>query len=686
MAGVAQAQNSDSQPAPAAPSSEEETVLPTVTVTDAVAPGVLPPAYAGGQVARGGRVGLLGNKDFMETPFNTISYTEEFIRNRQAQDIGSVIGATDASVYVPSKRNIMESYYIRGFQTDSFDLGFNGLFGMAPMMRGAGEIAERLEVLKGPSAMLNGMPPSGSIAGSINIVPKRAADEPLTRLSTTYESDSLFGGHVDIGRRFGADKQFGLRFNGVYRDGDTAVDDQQHKMQLAALGLDWRGQRARLSADLYKQKERLDGVSYFGIFSIAPTVNHVPSPKKGDAALAPAWAFNINDTETVVLRGEIDLTDKISAHAAWGRKKGSYNALVGMHSLLNDAGDINGMFIRQVSDSTEKSWDIGLRGKWFTGPVKHDWSVAATNFERESGYRRMSVNHALTNLAHPDFGAAPDLSGFSTGGIPKTSEIKLGGIAVADTLSFAQDRVQLTLGIRRQQVETTNINAATGARTKAYDKSATSPSVALLFLVAERWSLYGNYIEGLSQGGTAPATAANANEVLPPYKTKQYELGAKYDQEDFAVTFSLFQIAKPGAYVDPVTNIYGENGEQRNRGLEVNFFGEPRCGLRVNGGMAYTQAELRKQVNGLNDGHQVTGAPKIVAKLGVEYDLDFLPGLTLTGGVNYTGKRYVTNDHRLSLPSYSVFDLGARYATRMGGKPLTLRANIHNLANKAYWI
>lgn len=36
----------------------------------------LPAAYAGEQVAYGSRIGLLGNKDFMETPFSTISYTE----------------------------------------------------------------------------------------------------------------------------------------------------------------------------------------------------------------------------------------------------------------------------------------------------------------------------------------------------------------------------------------------------------------------------------------------------------------------------------------------------------------------------------------------------------------------------------------------------------------------------------
>lgn len=120
----------------------------------------------------------MGNKDFSETPFNAISYTKEYIENRQAQDIGSVIGATDPSVYVPSKRGIFETFFIRGLYSTGNDITFNGLPSMAPNMRGSTELAERIEVLKGPSALLNGMPPDGSVGGSINIVPKRAGDEP----------------------------------------------------------------------------------------------------------------------------------------------------------------------------------------------------------------------------------------------------------------------------------------------------------------------------------------------------------------------------------------------------------------------------------------------------------------------------------------------------------------------------
>jgi iron complex outermembrane receptor protein len=664
--------------------------LAAVTVTGAATrPDGLPEAYAGGQVARGSRLGLLGNVDFMETPFSTTAYTEQHITDTQAKDIGSVIGASDASVYVPQTLGIQEAFLMRGFQVTAGDITFNGLAGMAPYMRGSTEMAERMEVLKGPSAMLKGMPPGGSVGGSVNIVPKRAGDEPLARLTANYASDSQFGLHADVGRRFGEHKQFGIRFNGVVRDGDTAVDDQKHKMALGSLGLDWRGERVRVSADIYRQRERLDGIDYFGIFSIAPAVTRLPDPFKGDRNLAAPWLFNTNTTTAAMARVEWDITDKVMAYAAYGQRDASYDALIAQSSLLNDAGDLSTSLVRQYMMAKLRSAEAGVQGQVTTGPIEHTWSVAATTYENKSGFRniRNSTDPDFLrrlNFYALDFGAMPNVSGFSTSGIPVSSKNKLDSVALADRMSFLDDVVQLTLGVRRQSVKNISVGA-TGVNTVSYDKSALSPSAALLVKLTPQLSVYGSYIQGLSQGSTAPATAANANEVLPPIKTKQVELGAKADFGRFAATAALFQITRPSTYTDPVTNVFAANGEQRNRGLEVGVFGEAQRGLRLMGGATWLDATLRNQLVASNNGNQVTGVPKFIARLGAEYDLPAVPGLTLTGLLNYVSKRYATADNRLSLSPYATLNVGARYATRVAGHAVTLRAGIDNLTDKAYW-
>jgi iron complex outermembrane receptor protein len=62
-----------------------------------------------------------------------------------------------------------------------------------------------------------------------------------------------------------------------------------------------------------------------------------------------------------------------------------------------------------------------------------------------------------------------------------------------------------------------------------------------------------------------------------------------------------------------------------------------------------------------------------------------VPALTLTGRVVHTGEQAANQANTLSLPSWTRFDLGARYVAVVGDKPLTLRFGVDNVANKRYW-
>lgn len=685
-AGVASTVEDQDEPSSARRSAQDDVfVLDPIVITGVRTAGEAPPPYAGGQVAKGSRVGILGNQDFMSTPFNTVGYTSDYIANREAQDIGSVIGPTDPSVYVPSTRNIYETFYIRGFPSAANDVTFGGLIGMAPNMRASTEFAERIEVLKGPSAFLNGMPPGGSVGGSVNIVPKRATDDPITRLTTTFASDSQWGVHADFGRRFGENNEWGVRVNGVLRDGNTAVDNETHGMRLGSVALDYRGERARFSLDYYRQREELEGVNYFGL-SVGPAVTALPSPRSGSHSLAAPWTFNTNDTSTIVLRGEVDLTDSITAYGAWGRRSGGYDALINSTALLNNAGDISVSANRQIEDKTDYSGEAGLRGHFTTGSVGHDWNLAFTRFTSSASYTVQAFpNLTATNIHNLNFGIAPDLSGFANRNPYAGIDQELTSVAVSDTLSMFDERLQLTLGLRYQDVRNKQYLLPSRMTVASYSESRVSPAIAGVFKATDNVSLYANYIQGLSQGGIAPITAANPGEVMPPYQTEQFEAGVKWDLGNFATTLSVFQIAKPSAFVDPMTNIYGVYGEQRNRGVELNVFGEVRPGLRLLGGLSYTEATVTKAQNPANVGNTAAGVPAFMAKAGLEYDVAAVPGLTLSGNVNYISKRYISDNNAISLPDYATLDVGASYRTEVNGNPFTLRASVLNVTDTAYW-
>lgn len=664
-----------------APTAEEVTTLPTVTVTGESTT----PTYAGGQVSTGSRMGLLGEKDFMETPFSTITYTDKYMADIQAMDIQEVISKTDPAVFMSGvSGEHLESYSIRGLPSAVADVTVNGLAGMGGYHRNSPEMFERVEVLKGPSALLNGMPPKGSAGGAVNLVSKRAGNDPLTRFTASYMSDSHFGGHIDLGRRFGENKQFGIRFNGAYRDGETAVNDQDKKVTLASLGLDWRGERVRLSADLYQTKDRVYGMTR-GL-TLAPGVS-VPKPPKPDVAWNPPWAYYDNTDKGAMLRGEFDLNDQLMVYAAAGTSKSEIDTLMGVPLVFNEAGDFRTNFSGVSDRMKRKSAEVGLQGKARTGAVGHQFAINATYYDEEyvlRGYRNVLPQDWVTNIYNPVWGPAASRPA-NIPAITRT-DTRLTSIGVADTLSFAQDRIQLTLGVRRQQVINDSFNAMTGARTgERYKESATTPAVAFLVKATDNISVYGNYIEGLSQGAMAPNTAANAGEVFAPYKTKQREVGIKFDLGEFAHTVSVYEIKRPSSYTDPITNVFSFGGEQRNRGVEWGFFGSPISNVRLMGGIAYSDAEVTKAAVAANEGKQATGLPKWQAKLGAEWDVSAMQGLTLTAHANWADKQYLSADNSLSIPSRTVFDVGARYVTKVSGNPLTLRATVTNVTNKAYW-
>lgn len=656
--------------------------LETVTVTGQSDAGIKP--YAGGQIASGGRVGMLGDQDFMDTPFSTISYTEQYIKDRQAQDITDVIAATDPAVFNSGVTGEnLESYSIRGFSSDIGDVTFDGLFGIAPYYRSSPEMFERIEVLKGPSSLLNGMPPHGSVGGAINLVPKRAQDEPTTQLTGTYMSESQVGAHLDLGRRFGDHNQFGVRFNGVYRTGETSIKQQDKEVQMASLALDWRGDKARLSADLYASKDRVDGATR-GV-TLAPGVD-LPKPPDADTLINPDWGFNHSNDKGAMIRGELDISDQITAYAAVGASKTRFRSTnSSVAQIINAQGDYRNN-LGDVGDKADRSSaETGLSSRFQTGGIDHKVVLNLKYYKEDYSLnaRRGVLNEDwITNLYDPVW--APRDTPYSVQPITDT-ETRLTSYGIADTLSFDEGRAQLTLGLRHQDVEQTSTMAATGMTLSHYDDSAITPAAAVLFKVTDEFSLYANYIEGLSQGATAPNSAENAGEIFAPFKTKQHEVGFKMDLGHFAHTLSVYEIKRPSSYTDPVTNIFSSGGEQRNRGAEWSFFGSALDNLRLMGGIAYIDAELTETAGGINQGHQAQGIPKWTGKLGVEWDITALPGLTMTGNATSISKQYIAADNETALPGRTLYNLGARYTMPLSEHALIWRLDIKNLTDKRYW-
>ncbi|SDO19407.1 iron complex outermembrane recepter protein [Rhodoferax sp. OV413] len=658
--------------------------LPAVLVTaSADLPGDLPKPYAGGQLARGARLGMLGNTDMMDAPLSSTSYTAQTIQNQQVRTVADVV-VNDASVRAASQSGgILDAFFVRGFPVGNGNLGeiaFDGFYGVAPNYRVGTDYVERVEVIKGPTALIYGMAPSGSVGGGINIVPKRPADKDLSQFTADYASASQLGGHLDLSRRFGEDRQFGMRFNGSYRSGDTAQDKQSRQAGVGALALDYRGERLRATVDYVNQQENIDAPSRLPRMTAGIAV---PAAADGRRNTTQPWEYAKVEDQSLLLRAEYDLTDSTTWSVGAGAGRTHVDRLFATSPvLLNTAGDVSALPSNFRFNIDRASVDTSLRSQFATASVHHSVSFQVSAYQDRLGRASNSAATALATNIYQPIDYAPQTVATPLV-VPKVSETHLTGVALADTLSILDKRVQLTLGLRHQKIESDNFSETTGATTSQYAKSATTPMLGLVVKPWQNISLYANRIEGLTKGDTAPGTASNAGVVFAPYKSKQYELGVKIDHGRLSTTLSAFEIKKPSGQL--TGSLFSVEGEQRNRGLEYNLFGEILPHIRVLASASLLDAKLTRTNSASTQGKTAVGVPSVQANLGLEWDTSFVPGLTFTGGLVHTGKQYANTDNTQSIPGWRRLDLGVRYATQLAGRTTTYRLLVRNVADKSYW-
>ncbi|MEM5429859.1 TonB-dependent receptor [Cupriavidus oxalaticus] len=653
--------------------------LPTVTVSGSMLPGD-PATVSGGQLARVTRLGLLGNTDVMDAPVSTVGYTAQAIQDQQARTVGDMI-ESDASVRSVSKPGgILDAYTIRGFPFSNGNFGeiaFDGMYGVASNYRVSTGYVERIELIKGPAAVLTGMAPGGSVGGGINIVPKRATGMDATQIGAGYASAAQIGGSVDLSRRFGPKREFGVRFNGGYRSGDTGLDQQSRRAGVGALALDYQDSRLRATLDAIVQRESIAAPSR--LLHIVPGIG-VPDAPDGRRNISQSWESSGISDQSALLRAAYQFSEQLEGfvHAGGGRTRVARLFAIAP-TIVNEQGDVAVFDTNYRFNVARASAETGLRGTFDTGPVRHRIGLAF------SGYRdqleRGLVNSSVTSLTNiyapvtlpPQSIAAPD-------DVPKISQTTLSGMALVDTLTAWDSRLQLTLGLRYQRIRSDNFGPD-GATTARYGQGAVTPMLGVVVHPHDNIALYANRIEGLSKGDTAPTSATNAGEVFAPYRAIQYELGAKAELGRLIATASVFQIKKPGGEMSG--GVFAVGGEQRNRGIELGFYGAPLQGIRVNASAMWLDATITR--SSVSQGKVPIGAPSLQGNFGVEWDTTWLPGLTLTGAMAYTGGQYVDAANTQRIPAWTRFDLGLRYRAELGQHTATFRISVRNVLNRRGW-
>ncbi|MEW4447451.1 TonB-dependent receptor [Qipengyuania sp. JC766] len=653
------------------------------------------------RVEASGDLGALGDQSAQNVPFTVRTFDESLVVDQQPLSLADVLKNDPTVQTAYAFGNAAELFVIRGFPLNGDDVGLNGLYGITPRQLVAPELYEGIQVLNGANAFLNGAAPGGSgLGGNVNLELKQARSEPLTRVTGSYLSDGHFGGSVDVSRRFGSDDAVGVRLNGVYRDGEVAVEGEDRKTLALGAGLDFATDNLRLALNVGYQDIRVDRLRPQVIVSTG-----IPAVPDGDYNYGADFTYTDLESVFGVASLEYDVADNATFYVTAGAtemdEEGIY-ASVTVADPVTGAGSFN--FPNFIPyEASNQSIESGIRialGDTITHRFNFGGNITWKE-ERTAYDFRTTIPTNLYDVTDAPF---PADTAFAGGDVDDPYPIftsRLWSAFASDTIGLLDDRVLVTGGLRLQTIRARTFSYFGGGLDAEYEENAVTPVAGLVVKPVDGLSLFANRIEGLVQGDTVPLTGpnpnapgtlpvANAGEVLTPFRSVQYEAGAKLTLPQLTGTLTAFTTDRPsnGTRLAPgsMTQLVGGAfGEQRNRGVELFLSAEPVDGLRLIGGATYVDAEITESDNPTLLGNAALGVPDWTANANVEWDIPFVRGLTLTGRVQHTGEQAANQTNTLTLDDWTIFDAGARYVLAAGDVPVTLRVAVDNVTDEEYW-
>jgi iron complex outermembrane receptor protein len=130
---------------------------------------------------------------------------------------------------------------------------------------------------------------------------------------------------------------------------------------------------------------------------------------------------------------------------------------------------------------------------------------------------------------------------------------------------------------------------------------------------------------------------------------------------------------------------FESEGRETHDGIELNAEGNATNWLRLTASAAAIRALSDETGTPAFDNKQVLNVPHLRTTTFADIALPHAHGLHLMPGWSYTGRKEATRDDLVSVPSYNIFNLGARYMPGGDGGRVTLRIYADNITDKRYW-
>ncbi|VUD40403.1 Ferrichrome receptor FcuA [Thalassocella blandensis] len=627
--------------------------------------------------------GALGNRSVMDTPFSVDVISLEDMEIRQVNTLDSLL-SREASVSVDGSAysSFGATVRVRGLPldyTNSFKingLSLNNFSGELPY-----EAFQQVTLLKGATGFMYGAVAPG---GVINYVTKKPT-ESLLSMDLGYRSESVFSGHIDAASRFGGAERFGVRVNLVKESGDTYLDNGTIDRNTAAFAFD-----ANLTDSLYWTVDLI--YNDRRTENSATTMNNrmdpsepLPKAVNGERNIGVDGAFDDHKNVIGLTRLSWKMNDQWTAHFEYDNAENDTQWVKVLADLTSSDGNVNIGLYDQYFDVNFSQLQAVIEGEFTTGNIVHQLVVGASSQEaktfRNDPNRLVTRGYGVDNLYQavslPTYHSTlpEDLS------LSWTDEQQ--SIFISDAISL-NAQWEVLLGIRSTDIEHTPSEYFESFQ-DVYEDSSISPTAALMFKPNSQTQYYLSYVESF-EGSTSAVgdTYENANELLPPLESKQYEAGLKMEADGWSLTSALFRIER-GAELVTSDNYLVQDGMTLYQGFEFGGAAQISDALSFYGEIMLMLDASYEKTNGATEGNDVAGVPDQQLTLQFNYDVEALQGLTLNLGGKYHGKTTLDAANVWELPAYNVLYGGASYKTALGRRDLTVIATIDNLLGEDYW-
>ena len=662
------------------------TVLEPISVNESYKNGTAENGYLSEDITG---VGLWGKRSLQDTPYSMTVIPQELIENVQAKDMNQIFKmnpTTQETGQMLTGLGDAQWVTIRGFEVNNpiiNGIPYSTKWASTPMMQDI----ERIEIINGATGFLYG---GGRVGGAVNYITKKPTTEDLRNISIGSYGNESYYTHLDLGGQFDDNHTFGYRINALYQNGELPNESDKEQKAIS-LVFDWKPTDNFYTDIKYSYKNSLEkgGNFYFRSVSDRKAINK----SKG---FSPDW-----------IQDELKL-NKVENNTNWNINDTFTLRTSLMYEKTKSRGsDINASIVDNTVISSLSSWDTYIwKGAWQetenyggnifldsnfdTLNVNHNLTIGYSmnsrkHFTREDDghFYRFNGNVSLNdikNLVEPDWDS---FGSMGTKPLKPSTKSEYQNILIGDDITF-NDQWSALVGANYATV----IDKSYRTNTK-YDESKLTPTLSLIFKPFEELTTYTTYIESLEAGTIVGDRYKNEGQILAPYKSKQYEIGTKYSLFDEKVLLngSLFRIEKANKYEKDTTPklTLTQEGEEIHQGIELGITGKVTDNLTIIAGGTLIDLSVEKVEDKALEGKKPINAASKMAKLYSEYEISQIKGLAITGGAYYTGKSYGDRVNKDVLASYTLYDAGLRYKTKLDKYPTTFNLNVQNLTDEVYW-